>query len=124
MRNTSVSIILEAEMSNRSCFWGRYLDAIDAEGVTTSEYARREGLSLGSLYQWRQKLKPDSRGQVMQRSAISDRTGFVAVRVTESFSSTGSPWRLSFGDFELSMPAYPDTSWLVSLAEELGRQKP
>jgi len=111
-------------MSNRSCFWERHLDTIDAEGVTTSEYARREDLSLGSLYQWRQKLKPYSRGQVMQRSATSDRAGFVAVRVTESFSSTVFPWRLSFGDFELNMPAYPDKSWLASLADELGRQKP
>ena len=43
-------------MTERSLFWRRHLEAIDAEGISTSAYARREGLALGLLYQWRRKL--------------------------------------------------------------------
>ncbi len=37
-------------MTERSHFWRRHLEAIDAEGVSTAAYARREGLALGLLY--------------------------------------------------------------------------
>ena len=46
-------------MTDRSQFWRRHLEAIDAEGISTVAYAERERLSLLSLYQWRQKLKSD-----------------------------------------------------------------
>ena len=38
-------------MTERSLFWRRHLEAIEAEGISTSAYARREGLALGLLYQ-------------------------------------------------------------------------
>jgi hypothetical protein len=37
-------------MTERSIFWRRHLEAIDADGVSTAAYARREGLALGLLY--------------------------------------------------------------------------
>ena len=40
-------------MTERSHFWRRHLEAIDAEGISTVAYAERERLSLGSLYRKR-----------------------------------------------------------------------
>lgn len=37
--------------------WSAHLSAIEAEGISTQAYARREGLSAASLYYWRKRLK-------------------------------------------------------------------
>ena len=72
-------------MTERSIFWRRHLEAIDAEGISTVAYAERERLSLGSLYQWRQKLKSDFGIAISQAPTSS--SGFVAVRVTEHYEA-------------------------------------
>ncbi|NBY22684.1 MAG: cobyrinic acid ac-diamide synthase [Gammaproteobacteria bacterium] len=103
-------------MTERSIFWRRHLEAIHAEGISTVAYAERERLSLGSLYQWRQKLKSDFGIPISQ--APSSSSGFVAVRVTEHYE-TNTSWSLRVGDLEIHLPGHPDVKWLASLALEL-----
>ena len=92
-------------MTERSLFWRRHLEAIDAEGISTSAYARREGLALGLLYQWRRKLS----------ASADSASGFVAVRVTESLRSIPKEWTLRLNGIELSFPDQPDPSWVADL---------
>ncbi len=47
-------------MTKRSLFWDNHLRVIDAEGISARAYARREGLEIQSLSQWRQKLGSES----------------------------------------------------------------
>ena len=103
-------------MTERSHFSRRHLEAIDAEGISTAAYAERERLSLGSLYQWRQKLKSDVAIAISQAPTSS--SGFVAVRVTEHYEAN-SGWSLRVGDLEIHLPGHPDVKWLASLALEL-----
>lgn len=102
-------------MTERSLFWRRHLEAIEAEGITTSAYARREGLTLGLLYQWRRKLAASVDHAIESR----DSAGFVSVRVTESFQSMPKEWMLRLNGIELSFPNQPDPSWLADLVLSL-----
>ena len=43
-------------MEDTTEFWKRHIAAIGQEGVAVTVYAKRHGLSLASLYYWRQKL--------------------------------------------------------------------
>ena len=99
-------------MTERSLYWRRHLEAIEAEGISASAYARREGLTLGLLYQWRRKLNALAAGGVGQGDVPS---GFVALRVTESLHTLPKEWKLRFNGVELSFPDQPDPSWVSAL---------
>lgn len=99
-------------MTERSLYWRRHLEAIEAEGISASAYARREGLTLGLLYQWRRKLNALADPGVSREEVSS---GFVALRVTESLHALPKVWRLSFNGVELSFPDQPDPSWVSAL---------
>lgn len=99
-------------MTERSLFWRRHLEAIDAEGISTSAYARREGLALGLLYQWRRKLADSVDHAIGPTNASSS---FVAVRVTESLRSIPKDWTLRLNGIELSFPNQPDPAWVADL---------
>ena len=99
-------------MTERSIFWRRHLEAFDAEGVSTAAYARREGLALGLLYQWRRKL---SSSDDLRKSHDDIPSGFVALRVTESLRSIPKEWTLRLNGVELSFPDRPDPSWVAEL---------
>ena len=103
-------------MTERS-FWRRHLEAIEAEGITTAAYARREGLSLDLLYQWRRKLSlaPTS----LPTSRLEPSSGFVALRVTESLHAIPKAWTLRFQGMELSFPERPDPLWVADLCRSL-----
>ena len=95
-------------MTKRSLYWRRHLEAIEAEGISASAYARREGLTLGLLYQWRRKLNgPADPG--INREDVPSR--FVALRITESLKSLPKEWKLRFNGVELSFPEPPDPNW-------------
>lgn len=105
-------------MTERSLFWANHLRAIDAEGISARAYARREGLAIQSLYQWRQKLGQAQSSDVPV-SRVSPRSGFVAVKVTETLLSESTSWTLRFSGVELELPAQPDPFWLVGLITAL-----
>ena len=104
-------------MTERSFFWRRHLEAIVAEGITTAAYARREGLSLGLLYQWRRKLNPAPASLSTPRRDPAP--GFVALRVTESLHALPKEWTLRFQGMELSFPERPDPLWVADLCRSL-----
>ena len=81
-------------------------------GVSTSAYARREGLALGLLYLWRRKL---SSSDDLRKSQDDIPSGFVALRVTESLRSIPKEWTLRLNGVELSFPDRPDPSWVAEL---------
>ena len=99
-------------MTERSLYWRRHLEAIEAEGISASVYARREGLTLGLLYQWRRKLNVLAERGIGREDVSS---GFVALRVTESLQSFPKAWTLRFNGVELSFPDQPDPSWVSAL---------
>jgi transposase len=104
-------------MTERSIFWANHLRAIDAEGISASAYAAREGLAIQSLYQWRQKLRQTAEPQGTERLSVS--SGFVAVKVTKTGVSEPVAWTLRLGDIELGLPSHPDPHWLVGLVVAL-----
>lgn len=108
-------------MTERSLFWRRHLEAIEAEGISTSAYARREGLALGLLYKWRRKLNTSADRSIGQNSLSS---GFVALRVTESLRSIPKEWTVRLNGIELSFPDQPDPSWVASLLLSLQQGTP
>ena len=97
-------------MSDRREFWSRHLAAIKREGITTKAYAEREGLSVGSLYQWRHELKghaPHCAGG-----------GFVAVELDLPSRTERCVLRLS-GGAALELEALPGPAWLAALSAAL-----
>lgn len=66
-------------MANGVQYWARRLSAIKAEGISTKAYAEREGLAVGSLYEWRRRLNQAKR----KPSGLQRRRDFVAVRVQQ-----------------------------------------
>lgn len=97
-------------MSDRREFWSRHLAAIKREGITTKAYAEREGLSVGSLYQWRRELKghaPHCAGG-----------GFVSVALEQPPRTERCVLRLS-GGVALELAELPGPNWLAALCAAL-----
>lgn len=70
-------------MGPRHRFWVSHLQRIDAEGISIAAYARREQLSVYSLYNTRHNLKKMQKRTATrkQASAASAAQPFVAVKL-------------------------------------------
>ena len=99
-------------MENTTEFWKRHVATIAQEGVAVTVYAKRHGLSLASLYYWRQKLMAAS-GLV----APAELGKFVAVRVAEAAPPSGACTLILPSGLRLEMPALPAPAWLVALEQ-------
>lgn len=89
-------------------FWSDHLAAIECEGVTVAEYARRHDLSAQSLYAWRSRSRERSTSTSTER-----RVQFTEVFTTQSVARSGLLLRL--GDAVLEFDDLPDAGWLASL---------
>ena len=97
-------------MENTTDFWTKHGSAIRQEGVAVTVYAKRHGLSLGSLYYWRQKLL------VVDGKAASTAHGkFVAVRIAEAALPSGACTLILPSGLRHEMPALPTPAWLLAL---------
>lgn len=97
-------------MENTTEFWKRHVAAIGQEGVAVTVYAKRHGLSLASLYYWRQKLM--AADGVAPLSATGK---FVAVRIADTALSSGACTLVLPSGLRLEMSALPAPAWLAAL---------
>lgn len=97
-------------MSDRREFWSQHLAAIEREGISTKAYAEREGLSVGSLYQWRREFKGHS-------PHCAD-AGFVAVELERPPQTERCVLRLS-GGVALELAELPGPNWRAALCAAL-----
>ncbi|MBL8474239.1 MAG: cobyrinic acid ac-diamide synthase [Rhodocyclaceae bacterium] len=103
-------------MSERSEFWGRHLAAIDAEGLSTSAYAQREGLAVASLYWWRRRLQADKPQRLVTRGG----GGFVPVTVASPAHVSGRAVVVA-GGVRVELDRLPNPEWLAALSGALAR---
>lgn len=104
-------------MSDRADFWARHLAAIEAEGVSTKEYAEREGLPVTALYQWRRRFKAG--GRPSRARAVSG--GFVPVTVRAADEASACSVRIGEG-VRLELAQLPSPEWLAALAAAVVRR--
>ena len=101
-------------MTDRAEYWSGHLAAIEAEGIATKAYAQREGLAVGSLYEWRRRLNGGRRTP----TRLQGGGGFVAVQVRQ----TGEAMRctLTIGDgARLELSQLPSPQWVAALCAAL-----
>ena len=95
-------------------FWAGHVTAIKCEGIAVSAYAKRECLSLASLYYWRQKLSMAAPEAVAQKPAST----FMQLRVSGpgvGRSTAVCTLELAAG-VRLEMAELPSPEWLANLA--------
>lgn len=97
-------------------FWKGHLEAIEATGVGTKEYAEREGLSVHQLYAWRAKLKKN--GDRPATSVAGGQAGQFA-RVVAAPTAARDELRIEAGSCSLQFRALPDPAWLGALLRVL-----
>ena len=97
-------------MENTTEFWTKHVAAIRQEGVAVTVYAKRHGLSLASLYYWRQKLLV-----VDGKAAPTAHGKFVAVRIAEAALPAGACILILPSGLRLEMPVLPAPAWLAAL---------
>lgn len=94
-------------------FWTAHVAAIKEEGISTSAYAKRHGISLAAIYYWQRKLTATAG----KADPASQAGKFLALRVADAVIapwSTGCTLILSSG-MRLEMPALPAPEWLAAL---------
>lgn len=112
--------------SKGAAYWSQQLAAIEATGLSTAEYARREGLSINQIHKWRTRLRNGPVG-VTQSTAVGmrpavTRSRFVALHVREAeghASAIGpSPAGIQVfaGRVRLELPALPAPQWVAALS--------
>ena len=120
-------------MGSRPQFWINHLRRIDAEGISIASYARREQLSVHSLYSARHQLrksqsvkKPATRKQAPASSAAQP---FVAVKLPKPRqeptrqNAADTACLVEIGGIELKLNTLPDASWLAKLSFALEQRR-
>ena len=97
-------------MENTTEFWKKHIAAIRQEGVAVTVYAKRHGLSLASLYYWRQKL-------VAVDGKAAAPAKFVAVRIAEAAPPSGLCTLILPSGLRLEMAVLPAPAWLAALEQ-------
>ena len=110
-------------MKNARNYWSNHLAAINAQGISTSVYAKPHDISLASLYFWRSKLLSESTTPSSSLptpvAAPKPQSKFVALRVRDAVPGTSAPiWCCTLvltGGMRLEMSVLPDPQWLVGV---------
>lgn len=95
-------------------YWSGHLAAIEAEKITTKAYAEREGLAVGSLYEWRRRLN-GGRPTPPQRQRGR---GFVPVQIRRTSEPMHCTLTIGAG-VTLELPQLPSPDWLAALSAAL-----
>jgi hypothetical protein len=91
-------------MEAKAEYWAGQVAAAKKESISSSEYARRQGISVVALYYWQRKFK----------AAEQHPTGkFIALRVSADRASSCT-LVLPTG-LQLEMSALPAPEWLAAL---------
>jgi transposase-like protein len=101
-------------MGNTTEFWKSHVDAVRQESVAVTVYAKRHGLSLASLYYWRQKLKVAHEHAAPAPKAAGK---FVAMRIADAAPISCACTLVLPSGLRLEMSALPAPAWLAALAQ-------
>ena len=106
-------------MKMRTQFWADHVAAAKRETVSSSEYARRHGISVAALYYWQRKLKTSTaspRNKISKLAKPVHASSFVALRVLDKQSMPPCSCTLVLSsELRLEMSALPEPSWLAAL---------
>ena len=101
--------------------WASHVAAIKAQGISTTDYARRHGLAKSTLYRWQRKLQRAS-SQIAKPDNVRAPapSKFIALRMSEPqrimpTEPTHCTLVLS-GGMRLEMPTLPAPQWLAQLS--------
>lgn len=105
-------------------YWEAHLNAIDAEGIDASAYAKREGLAVSNLYYWRRRLKRQSAGDstLATPPGRSPERLFVPVAVGDTPAQTGRCLLILTSGVRLELPSLPSPQWLAQVSQALALQ--
>ena len=99
-------------------FWADHVAAGKRETISSSEYARRHGISVAALYYWQRKLKtPTGTSKLVSTLAKpAHNNPFVALHVLDKVNISSCPCTLVLpSELRLEMTTLPEPSWLVAL---------
>src|SRR5690554_2912186 len=103
-------------------YWQRHVHAQRESGLNIKAYARREGVSVNMLYQWRGTLgltRRPTRSQATLMSSPGFAQATVAVaedREASESHAASSSCRLTLGPgMHLEMATLPSPQWLLAL---------
>ncbi len=97
-------------MSMGAEFWGAHVAAARQETMPASEYARRHGLSVKSLYYWRRKLN------AINKTEGTLHTGkFVALHIAPGAARQNNCTLELPSGLRLEMSVLPQPEWLAAL---------
>jgi len=111
-------------MSERLAYWSKHLSAIEAEGMSTKAYAKREGVSVASLYAWRSRLSREARSGEPGASvpvALAPVKPFVPVHVSTASEGVRCTLVVAPG-VRLELAQLPAPEWLAALGSAIDRQ--
>ena len=91
-------------------FWARHVAAAGREGIPASEYAKRHGLAVKSLYYWRRKLQSAVEVEVPAQSSKFVSLHLAPGSVHQSHCALELPSGL-----RLEMSALPQPEWLAAV---------
>src|SRR5690606_24423001 len=106
-------------------YWEAHLNAIDAEGIDASAYAKREGLAVSNLYYWRRRLKRQSAGDSTPATPAPGRSParlFVPVTVGATPAQSGRCLLILTSGVRLELPSLPSPQWLAQVSQALALQ--
>ena len=108
-------------MKKKTEYWAAHVAALKLEVIDASEYARRHGLAVKSLYYWRRKLKGEKPVHQPGINAIQSVQGnkFVALQVAAP-RQTHCTLSLPSG-LRLEMSVLPSPEWLAMLIQSVQR---
>ncbi|OGB49974.1 MAG: hypothetical protein A2503_19065 [Burkholderiales bacterium RIFOXYD12_FULL_59_19] len=87
-----------------------HVAAAKLEAIPASEYARRHGLSVKSLYYWRRKLKKFDKADAPLPAGK-----FIALRITPGAAQQSNCTLVLPSDLRLEMSVLPAPGWLAAL---------
>lgn len=95
--------------------WQGHVEALNREATSVQAYASRHGLSVSTLYYWRQKLK------IAPEATRPHQAGrFIALHV-DGPATNASVYTVSLASgVRLEMPTLPPPEWLAALACAIG----
>lgn len=103
-------------------FWQAHLASIEHEGISTADYARREGLVAQRLYAWRNRLKNEGVQVASPPSShVVHRHRFVAVEIDATTTNDASCTLKLGAGVELQLSCLPDAQWLAALVTATAR---
>ena len=92
-------------------FWAVHVAAAKLEAIPASEYARRHGLAVKSLYYWRRKLAHED---ITGASVTASK--FVALCIAPGTARQNNCTLELPSGLRLEMNALPQPEWLAALA--------